>query len=288
MTKNGRVSIIALAAGFVACLAARTVGILKFTDMKTGFLVHGSEIAYCLIYFGILAVCAVLTALFAPKTEPGSEKLSGKGTMTVGALMLILAAFAAFDGVMNMNTLKPFTLVIIADFAAAAYIAVVGIITLMKKKAGGGIGFMYSVVGIYFILRGIVAISQRMVILSIQEYLLEALCVTMGGIFFTLFGKVLSGNSEKRTLFFMRLWGAGTAILTLSSSFGAIFAKLFGSKEISGRITADFAEAQRFMQENAMSAGGNYMMSFMPYVNTVMGIFAAAAVIMLLGKNKTE
>ena len=286
MTKNGKISIIALAVGFIACLAARTVGILSFTDMKTGFLVHGSEVAYCLIFYGVLAVCAVLTAVFAPKIAPGEEKLSAKGTTIIGAIMLVVSALAILDGFMNMNTPSPFMLIVIADFAGAAYIAAVGIITLLKKKITAGIGFMYSIVGVYFIIRGISAIAQRMVINGIQEYLLEALSVTMGGIFFALFGKVLSGNSEKRSLFFMRLWGSASAILTLSSAFGAIFAKFFGSAEISGRITADFAEAQRFTQENYMSESGCYMMSIMPYVNIAMGIFAAVGVILSLKKQK--
>lgn len=283
MTKNGRISIIALAAGFVLCLTARIIGIVFFTDIKTGFLVHGSEVAYCLIFYGICAATALLTAAFASNIK-ADEKLSGKGTLLLGWITVLMAALAAWDGFLNMNAEKPFTPVIIGDFAAAVYIEAVGIFTLVRKRISAGVGFMYSIIGAYFVFRGIASIAQRMAIITVQEYLLEALSVTMGGVFFALFGKIYSGNGEKRSMFFMRLWGAGTAVLTLSSSFGTIFAKLFAPAEISGRITADFTAAQRFFQDNVMSADGNYMMSFVPYVNMAMGIFAAAAVILSLVK----
>ncbi|MCH5204000.1 MAG: hypothetical protein J1F03_04580 [Oscillospiraceae bacterium] len=285
MTKNGRASMIAIIAGFVLCLAARTAGILFFTDMKTGFLFHGNELMYCLIFYGICAAAAVLTAVLAPKLPVESVRHSKTQTLIIGWLMVIIAALAAWDGFLNISAENASLIIIIGDFAAALYIEIVGIMTLIKKEISAGLGFMYSVVGIYFILRGVCVILQNMIILSVQEYLLEVLGVTAGGVFFAIFGKIYSGNCEKRSMFFMRFWGAGAAVLTLSSSFGTIFAKLFGSEEIAGRITADFTEAQRYFQENAMSADGAYMMSFVPYVNMIMGIFAAAAVIMSFSEN---
>lgn len=292
MTKNGKISIIALAAGVFACTAARAVGIMQFTDMKTGFLAHGAEMGFCLAFYVIIVAAAVITALFAPKTTDNTQTktgtLSANKTLVIGWISVFMAALAAWDGIKNMNMQNPFWFIIVGDFAAAAYIEAVGIITLLKKKITAGIGFMYSIFGIYFVLRGISTLAQTMAVLSVQEYLTEALCATFGGVFFALFGKVISGNSEKHTLFFMRLWGAGAAVVTLSSAFGEIIAKLFGSSEISERITFDIAAAQNYMQNNVMSENGSYMMSVMPPVNIAMGIFAAVAVIMTLNINTKQ
>lgn len=281
MTKNGIASTVTLIAGVVFCTAARVMGILFFTDMKTGFLFHENELMYCVIFYAILAVSALLSAFLAPKTpQPESMELSKGKTLFLGWIMVLLAAFAAWDGIENMNAVKPLLMIIIGDFAAAVYIEILGITTLVKKKIGAGVGFMYSVVGIYFILRAIAVLSVNMVVLEIQEHLLNALGVTAGGVFFTLFGTVYSGNAQKRTIFFMRLWGAAAAVLTLSSSIGTFAAKFLGSEDISGRITADFSSVQQFYQDNVMSANGSYLMTFVPYVNTLMGIFALVAVIM--------
>ncbi|MCH5207449.1 MAG: hypothetical protein J1F04_01085 [Oscillospiraceae bacterium] len=285
MTKNGTASIIALAAGIVLCTAARVVGILFFTDMKTGFLFHESEFLYCVIFYVICAASAVLTAAFAPKYPTEGSGLSKNKTLVVGWIMVFMAALAAWDGISNLSSVNYSLLIIIGDFVAAVYIEIVGIVTLVKKKISAGLGFMYSVVGVYFILRAVEILSQRMVIISVQEYLLEVLGVSAGAVCFALFGKIYSDNGEKRSVFFLRFWGSGAAVITVSTFLGAVLAKLFGPDEISKRITADFIEAQRYYQENAMSADGSYMMSFVPYVNAVMGIFAAAAVIMSLSEN---
>lgn len=286
MTKNGRISVIALAAGFAACLAARTVGILFFTDMKTGFLFHESAAAYCIVFYGICVAAAVLTAVFAKDIQ--KSEITGAGALVLGWITVLMAGFAAWDGILGLNSDNPFWLKIISDFVGAAVIEVLGIAALVKKRIGGGIGFVYTIAGAYFILRGISCLAQRMVVLSVQEYLLETLSVTAGGVFFALFGKIYSGNGEKRSMFFMRMWGTGTAVLTLSSSFGTIFAKLFGKKEISERITADFSQAQLYFQSNALSADGNYLMTFTPYVDMLMGIFAAAAVVLSLREKKSN
>ena len=286
MTKKSTVSIIALAAGIVFCTAARAVGILFFTDMKTGFLFHESELLYCLIFYVICIASAVLTAVFAPKAESEGAVVSKNKTLLLGWIMVFMAAFAAWDGVSNLSSVNDSLLILIGDFTAAVYIEIVGIVTLVKKRISAGLGFMYSVVGVYFILRAVDIILQRMVIISVQEYLLEVLGVSAGGVFLALFGKIYSNNAEKLSMFFLRFWGAGTAVITISSFLGTVFAKLFGSEEISKRITADFIEAQYYYQENVMSADGSYMMSFVPYVNVILGIFAAAAVIVSLSENK--
>lgn len=287
MTKNRRISVAALAVGFAACLALRIVGILSFTDIKTGFLLHENAVMYCIIFYGICAVSAVLTAVFAKNSSEKTE-LTGAGAIVLGCITVLMAGFAAWDGILGLNSENPFLLRVISDFVGAAVIEILGIAVLIKKKIGGGIGFVYTVVGAYFILRGISCLAQKTLVLSVQEYLLEALGTTSGGVFLALFGKIYSGNSEKRSMFFMHLWGTATAVLTLSSSFGTIFAKIFGNNEISERITADFTLAERYFQSNALSADGNYLMTFTPYVDMLMGIFTAAAVVLSLREKNSN
>lgn len=282
MTKNGRISAFALIAGIVLCVAARTIGILSFTDMKTGFLFHESTVLYCMIFFGLCACASVITAVSAPKTNGISEK----GTLILGSITVFIAAFAVYDGINGLNSIKPFMVRIIVDFVIAAFILVVGVLTLRKRKITPLIGFLYSVIGAYYIFLAVAGISQRMSVLTYHEYLLDVLTTTSGGIFLALFGKFYSGNSEKHTLFFMRFWGTAAAVFSLSSSLGTILAKIFGSEEISERITADPVVAEKFFQDNALSANGNYMMSYAPWVNLMVGIFAAAAVFMSFSKNK--
>ncbi len=284
MTKNGRISAIALIAGIVLCIAARTVGILSFTDMKTGFLFHESTVLYCVIFFGLCVCASVITAVTAPKAA--NKEISEKGMVMLGCITVLIAAFAVYDGINGLNSIKPFTAGIVVDFVMAAYIFVVGVMTVRNKEMTPLLGFLYSVIGAYYIFLSVAGISQRMGVLTYQEYLLDALTTTSGGVFLALFGKFYSGNGEKRTLFFMRLWAAITAVFSLSSSFGTILAKIFGSKEISERITASPNLAQLFFQENALSAEGNYMMSFAPWVNLLIGVFAVAAIFISYSEKK--
>ncbi len=277
MTKNGRIALTALIAGIVLCLAVRTVGILSFTDMKTGFLLSESAPAYCIVFYGVCAAASVVSALFAPKLLPDDISFSKGKIHLMGWIMVFIAAFAAWDGFQSLHTEAPSILRVCSDFAAAVFIEIVALITIVKKKFTPALGLMYAIVGAYFVLCGMAYVSQRMVILSVQEYLIEVLCATIGGVFFALFGKICSGNAEKHTVFFMRLWGSGAAIMTISSSLSVIIAKIFGGEEISSRITADIPEAVRFFQENALSPDGNYMMTFVPPVLTIMGVFAAFA-----------
>ncbi len=285
MSKNGKTALIAAGAGFVLCFAARLVTILFFTDMNTGFLNHGSEILCNLLIYGVLAAAAIVAGVLLRK-EPAGVKVSENGCLAIGFVTLLAAICAGYEGITETSALTPSLFLIITDFVGAVYMGVLAFVTLYKKEFTPALGFCYAIIGVYCVFRGIYAFMNRMVIAAVPEYLADVLEIIFLALFFAMFARVFSGNEEKLSKPFMFISGIGAAILTLSTSLGVIFSKLFAPAEISERITAStkFAEVVYQVQHGR----DGYIMVFTPYVNMALGLLAAVAVVVALKSAKAE
>lgn len=285
MSKKGKITLIAAGAGFALCLAARIAVIIFFTDMKSGFLYNGNEIlCNILLYAGLLA--AGIAAFVLTRNEPASVNPSEKSCITIGFVTLLAALCAGYEGIAEMSALTPSAFLIIADFAGALYMAILAFVLLYKKSFSPALGFCYSIVGVYCVIRGIYSFMSRMVITAIPEYLAEVLGLVLCACFFAMFGKLFSGNGEKRTISALSLFGIGAGILTISGALGIMISKLFAPAEIAERITASSKAAEVFYQNNQGRFG--YMMTFTPYVNIALGLLAIVGVVVALKSAKSE
>lgn len=285
MSKKGKITLIAAGAGFALCLAARIAVIIFFTDMKSGFLYNGNEIlCNILLYAGLLA--AGIAAFVLTRNEPASVNPSEKSCITIGFVTLLAALCAGYEGIAEMSALTPSAFLIIADFAGALYMAILAFALLYKKSFSPALGFCYSIVGVYCVIRGIYSFMSRMVITAIPEYLAEVLGLVLCACFFAMFGKLFSGNGEKRTISALSLFGIGAGILTISGALGIMISKLFAPAEIAERITASSKASEVFYQNNQGRFG--YMMTFTPYVNIALGLLAIVGVVVALKSAKSE
>ena len=285
MSKNGKTALIAAGAGFVLCLAARLVTILFFTDMKTGFLTHGSEILCNLLNYGFLAAAAIAAGVLLRK-EPKFVKPSENGCLVIGFFTLLAAICAGYEGITETSALSPSIFLIISDFVGAVYMAALAFALLYKKSFTPALGFCYSIVGVYCVFRGISVFMNRMAIATVPEYLAEVLQIALLALFFAMFARLFSGNGDRATTPMMYFTGVGAAILTLSTSLGVILSKLFAPAEIAERITASANYAEVFYQNN--HGRDSYIMTFTPFVNMALGLLAAAAVVVALKSAKAE
>lgn len=285
MSKNGKITLIAAGAGFALCLAARIAVIIFFTDMKSGFLYGGNEIlCNILLYAGLLA--AGIAAFILTRKEPSRVNPSEKSCLVIGFATLLAAICAGYEGIAETSALTPSIFLIIADFAWAVYMAVLAFALLYKKSFSPALGFCYSIIGVYCVIRGIYIFMNRMAITTVPEYLAEELGLVLCACFFAMFAKLFSGNGEKRTMPALCLFGTGAGILTLSGSLGIMLSKLFAPAEIAERITASSKTAEVFYQSKQGAFG--YMMTFTPYVNIALGLLAAVGVAAALKSVKSE
>ena len=285
MSKNGKTALIAAGAGFVLCLAARLVTILFFTDMKTGFLTHGSEILCNLLNYGFLAAAAIAAGVLLRK-EPKFVKPSENGCLVIGFFTLLAAICAGYEGITETSALLPSVFLIISDFVGAVYMAALAFALLYKKSFTPALGFCYSIVGVYCVFRGISVFMNRMAIATVPEYLAEVLQIALLALFFAMFARLFSGNGDRATTSMMYFTGVGAAILTLSTSLGVILSKLFAPAEIAERISASANYAEVFYQNN--HGRDSYIMTFTPFVNMALGLLATAAVVVALKSAKAE
>ena len=290
--KNGKITLLVMAAGFVLCTAARVYSIVACTDMTTGFYYHDSALLCNILYYGLIVLTfagAAVAAHFDKKGEFGRIEATDitKGRAAViGFGTLILGLFALYEGLSETKQLTPAALLINSDFVFAGAAAVTAFIVLYLKGFRPFMGLIYAAGGIYFIMRGIYCFNNRMVIASVPEYLIEVLCTIGGAVSFVMIAKFLSGNAERFTKAALCGWCSATAVLTLSSGAAVMLADLIAPEEISRRITPSVYEAEMFFQ----TSYGNeaYMMVYSPWVNMVMGAFIAAVMIVIFFAKHTE
>ena len=280
MKKKLNLATIILAVGFVLCTAASVIVTALFTDMETGFLYREYQVLGYLLLYGLSAVFAV-SMIFAVKADQkkgwDNSTVSGGDTAVLGVLMLVLALTAFIEGINEFSAFTPSLFLEIIDFAGAIYMAIVGFVTLSSKQMKPGTGFAYSGAALYFVLRGMCLMRSRMAILTIPSYLTEILANVAAALMFSMVAKILSGNGEKNTKPAVCFWGAATVALNLSSGIGIMLSKLLSSADVAGKITASLYTAEEHFEETQ----GDFMMTFMPWVNIAVGVLAAAFVLMI-------
>lgn len=293
--KKSKVTLLVMAVGLVLCTAVRLYSIVACTDMTTGFYYHDSELLCNIIYFGLIILTFIGTLIavrFDKKNAFGdlrASDITGGKAAVIGFGTLILALCAVYEGMGEAKQLTPSSLLMITDYVFAGVFAILAFIVLYIKEFKPGMGFAYSVGGMYFIMRGIYCFNNRMVISSVPEYLIEVLCVVGGAISFMMTARFLSGNSEKLTKNALCGWGSATVVLTLSSGLAAILADLLAPEEISSRITPSVYEAEMYRQTHFGIDG--YIMVYLPYVDLAMGLFVAAVMLVMFfttPKNEPE
>ncbi|MEZ3437661.1 MAG: hypothetical protein K1W18_02120 [Oscillospiraceae bacterium] len=285
-------SLIAMIAGFVLCTAIRLYTIAACTDMTTGFYYHDSALLCNILYYGAVAltfVGAVIAARFDEKGEFGriaeTDITDGRAAV-IGFGLLISAMFVGYEGMAEAKTLTPSSMLMMADYAFAAGAAILAFIILYKKEFKPFMGFILALGGAYFTARGINCFKERMVIASVSEYVIAALCTVGAAVTFLMFARFLSGNSGKHTKKAMFGWGTATAVMTLSSAAATALAHLTAPEEISRRITVSKREAELFFQ--TVYGKDGYMMAYTPLVDIVTGLFIAAVLITVLYAKHTE
>lgn len=293
MKKNSKITLLVMAVGLVLCTAVRLYSIVACTDMTTGFYYYDSELLCNIIYFGLLILTFIGTLIavrFDKQNAFGdlrSSDITGGKSAVIGFGTLILALCAVYEGMGEAKQLTPSSMLMITDYAFAAAFAILAFVVLYRKEFKPGMGFAYSVGGMYFIMRGIYCFNNRMVMASVPEYLIEVLCLVGGAVSFMMIARFLSGNDEKRTKNALCGWCSATAVLTLSSGLAAILADLLAPAEISSRITPSVYEAEMYRQTHFGIDG--YMMVYLPYVDLAMGLFVVAVMlVMFFTKPKNE
>lgn len=283
--KKSKITLLVMAVGLVLCTAVRLYSIVACTDMATGFFYHENELLCNMIYYGLIVLTfagGLIAAHFDKKEAFGdlrSSDITDGRAGIIGFGMLILALCAAYEGLSEAKQLTPSSILMLADYAFAAVFAILAFVLLYKKEFKPAIGFCCSAGGLYLIMRGIYCFNNRMVISSVPEYLIEALCIIGGAITFMMIARFLSGNTERFTKSALCGWGSATVVLTLSSWLAAFLADLFGPAEISAKITPSVYESEIYRQTHFGIDG--YMMVYLPYVNLAIGLFFAAVMLVM-------
>ncbi len=293
MKKNSRLSVWLMAGAFVLCFVTRLLQIVLGTDMTSGFLYHDNGFLLDWGYYGLILITFVLAIVFAVidgkkgsfATAPVNNISDGRAAV-IGFGLLLTGMCALYEGFAERGALAPLRLLIYIDFIAGALMVVLAFVTLYKKEFKPALGFCYVLPGAYFMLRGVCVFMKRMVITAVPEYLIEAISVLVGSLFFMQLSKLLSGNEKKLTRITVCGYGVAAAVLTLSSSLATVIAGFAAPEDISSRITATAYDAELFFQagmgENA------YFMTYTPWVNVAMGITAAATVAVLFMGEKPK
>lgn len=288
MKKNAKITLAVMAAGIILSLAVRVYVIVAHTDMITGFLYHGEELLCNILYYGIIAVAAVVsvfTARIDEKNGIGEQTASdigGAGVTVIGFLTMIAGLFSAYEGLNEIKAVTPTTYLIAIDFLFAAVLVAIAFVTISKKRFTPGVGYSYTLIGIYCICRGIYCFMSRMAIVTVPEYLIECLSLIGMAVYFAMLGRFLSGNETRHTRKFLCLWGIGAVAITFSSAFGTLIARFAAPEEIRVRIVFTSYEAESFRQ----ASGGTdaYKLVATPWVNVFLGAVIVASLVAMFIK----
>lgn len=291
MKKNGRITLSVLAAGVILSTLVRIYVIVVHTDMMhTGFLHHGEELLCNGLYYGIV-LAAMIAAVFTARADDKrlgvprtASDISGPRAVVLGFLTLFAGLFAAYEGIAEIHAISPMLFLTISDLIFAIMLMIIAFFTLYKKSFTPGLGYSYSLIGVYCVFRGIHCFRNRMVILTIPEYLIECLSLIGMAVFFVLLGGYLSGNETKRTRKALCFWGTGSASLVLSSALGTLIASVIAPEEIQNRIVYSSYAAESFRQ-SSMGADA-YKMVIVPWTNVFFGLLIVSLLVVMFMKPK--
>lgn len=289
MAKKHLITPIVLAVGIVLCSAARVFAISQ-TNMTIGVLNHNTAVLCNVLFYGLVAVTAILAAVFVNTVKGDNEKqpirISDGGSTAVGFGLMAAGVGIGYDAVLSMKCPSGSTVFMIIGFVFAAAFVALAFITLYKKEITAGMGFATSFGGVFCVLKGVFFFREHMVVATIPEYLIEALSTVIGGLFFVMAGKLLTGNEGRFTRKMFVVYGSAVSALSLSALLGAATAKLFLGEAVSEKIAFTHTQAVRYFQ--LMQGIDGYMLSFPAFANIGVGILAAIMVIAVSLNRKSE
>lgn len=285
MRKNGKITLAVFAAAVISATAVRIFVVSAHTDMTTGFIYHGDELLCNFLYYGVIAAAA-LASVFTLKigqtdtTVGRAADIPGGGVIVLGFMDILAGIFAVFEALKEKDAISPTVFIMAADYVFAAALIAIGFATLYKRSFTPGLGFSYSIIGVYVITRALYSLMIRMSVIFVPEYLIEALVYIGMAIFFPILGRYLSGNEHRPTAGAMCFWGVGLSSMLLSAALGAIISRFTAPEEISERIVFTYAEAESFRQ--ASEGVDAYKLVMPSLVDIMLALIAAFSVILLL------
>lgn len=288
MKKKVRATLAVSAGALIIGIAARVFIIVVHTDMKTGFLYRGEELLCNLLYYGVIGAAAV-AAIFTARSD--EKDLSEQTAADIGVVKTVIMGFAAmlagicslFEGFDELKAISPMRFRTFSDFIFAAVLLAVAFVALYKKKFTPGLGYSFSLIGAYCICRGMYCFMNRMVIITVPEYLIECLGLIMMSVYFVLLAKFLSGNGQKHTRKALAFWGAGASALTLSGAFGTLIASVAAPDIIRSRIVFSSYAAESFRQSSAGIEAYNLVVT--PWTDFFLGVLIAVSMIAVFTKS---
>lgn len=291
--KKCKTTLVVLAAGFVAALAARICQIILFTDMTTGFIFHEAGLLGGMCYylpFLLVFAAAILAVVFDEKrggaisAEP-SDIVDGKAA-AIGFGMLLVGALAIYHGVTEIKAISPSAFAMVVDFAFGGLMVITAFATLYLKEFKPWLGFAYASGACYFTARGIILFIERMVIVSVPEYLVECICDIALAMFFMQLTKYLSGNAAKCTPAWLCVTGITAAAASLSGSLAIILCDFIAPETVSSRIVSTTYAAEYYYQSNHGASA--YAMAYSPWTILAAGVLAAISLCVLCTAKKQD
>lgn len=285
MKKSSKITLAVLAAGAVLSLAVRILVIIKHTDMHTGFLYHGDEILWNGLYYGLI-IAAMAVSIFtahADEKRTGirqtAEDITGVRAVVMSVALMAAGISSICEGIAEIRAISPSKFLMIIDFAFGGLFVLIAFVTVCKKRFTPWLGLSYMLLGIFCICRCMYCFMNRMVILTVPEYLIESISLIVMSVFFVLQGRYLSGRNEKHTKKALCFWGAGALSLVFSSVLGTLIASVAAPEEIRRRIVYTSYAAESFKQ----SSGGvdAYKMTVAPLTDVMLGAIVAAFLVLI-------
>lgn len=292
MRNGGRATLAVMIAGLVLCTLTRVYTITAGTDMTMGYYYHDSELLCNILYYGLLTAVAAAAMIAAQLNKRGEfgrvepADIVDARAAVIGFGLLVLALYAGFEGLAERKAIAPSSKLMIADFLFAGCGIALSFIIMYKKEFKPYMGFIMAFSGLYYTMRGIDCFSDRMVITSIPEYLIQAMSAVGAAVTFVLLGRFLSGNAGKMTKTALYGWGTATAVLNLSSAGATALASVLAPAEVSDRITMSADTAALFFQSKQGDAP--YMMAFTPLFDVLTGLYIGVVLVTILFAGHTE
>lgn len=294
MKKSSKITLAVLAAGVVLSLAVRIFVIIKHTDMNTGFLYHGDEILWNGLYYGVI-IAAMAASIFTARADEKrtgvqqtAADITGARAVVMSVVLMAAGLSSVCEGIAEIRAISPSKFLMIIDFVFGGLFILIAFFTVCKRRVAPWLGLSYMFLGMFCICRCMYCFMNRMVILTIPEYLIESISLIVMSVFFVLQGRYLSGRKEKHTKKALCFWGVGASSLVFSSVLGTLIASVAAPEEIRRRIVYTSYAAESFKQSS--EGVDAYKMTVVPLTDVMLGLIVVTFLVLIFleAKHKAE
>ena len=115
--------------------------------------------------------------------------IGGAGAAVIGFLTMFTGVFAVYEGLTETKAITPTLFLTVIDLLFAAVMLAIAFVTLSKKRFTPGLGYSYSLIGVYCVCRGVYCFMSRMAITTVPEYLIECLSLIGMSVYFVMLGR---------------------------------------------------------------------------------------------------